>query len=125
MTNEKKLNININEGDEFFAQEASVSYNPTIFNLDFRRLTPRIDMRTAESNIILLRHNVVMLEPYVAKKMLELLSTAVEKYEKDFGKIEVPEPIKKMEDKLKKQIHDQNQNAAANSTDYINPGYFG
>jgi len=121
--NEKKLNVNINDGDEFFAQEASVSYSPTLFNLDFRRITSRIDMRSNDANVLVLKHNVIMLEPYVVKKLMEILGRAVDKYEKEFGKIETPESVKKLEAKVKKQI--QTQSKDNDELGYIGPNYFG
>jgi len=122
--NEKKLNVNINDGEEFFAQEASISYNPTLFNLDFRRITSRVDMRSNEANVLVLRHNVIMLEPHVMKKMIEIMTRAIEKYEKEFGVIETPESVKKLEEKVKKQVQLQTKDQNT-ELDYVGPNYFG
>jgi len=121
MANEKKLNVTINDGDEFFAHEVSVSYNPTLFNIDFRRISSRVDMRSNDANVLVLRHNVVILEPYVIKKLIEVLQKAVDKYESEFNKIETPDAIKKLESKLKVELEKQNNH---NVVDYA-PNYFG
>lgn len=122
---ERKLNININDGDEFFAQEASITYNPSLFNIDFRRITSRVDMRSNDTNVIVLKHNVIMLEPYVAKKIHEILGKAIEKYENEFDEIKTPLPVQKMEEKLKKKIQEQGEKTKDNTVNFVSPNYFG
>jgi CRISPR/Cas system-associated endonuclease Cas3-HD len=56
--------------------------------------------------VISIKHNVVMLDPYHAKKMLELFAKVVNDYEKDFGKITKPKAIEKMEKKLAEKGED-------------------
>lgn len=128
--NDKKVNVNIVDGDEFFGQEVSISYNPTLFNIDFRRITSRVDMRSNDANVVVLRHNVVILEPYVVKNLIEIMQKSVERYETEFGKIEIPEQIKKLEKKVKKEIegksnNNTNKNQNNNVIEYKNPSYFG
>ena len=100
---EKKINLSINEGNAFFAHEASINFSPTQFILDFRCVTPRVDPRSNEAPTIHMSHSVIMAEPYHAKKIHELLGKMLEKYEKEFGKIEIPEALKAMEKKSKKR----------------------
>ena len=100
---EEGINIHINEGDSFFAHEMSINFNPTQFILDFKCVTPRIDPRSQSKASINLKHNVIMVEPYHAKKILELLGDVVKKYEAEFGKIEKPKPIQIFEKKHKKK----------------------
>jgi hypothetical protein len=97
MTEEKKINFNINDGEAFYAHELSVNFNPMQFIFDFKCVTPRIDVRNREGTVINLKHNVVLVEPYHAKKIVEVLSTMIAKYEKDFGKIEKPKALAKLE----------------------------
>ena len=103
MTEEKKVNIGINDGMEFFAHETSINFNPTQFILDFKCITPRVDPRNKEGPTLVLRHNVIIIDPYHAKKLQELLGSVVGKYEKEFGKIEKPKQLKKAEKKIKVQ----------------------
>jgi CRISPR/Cas system-associated endonuclease Cas3-HD len=103
---QKNLNVSVNEGDAFFCHELSINYNPLQFVFDFKSITPRIDVRSKQGPVISIKHNVVMLDPYHAKKMLELFAKVVNDYEKDFGKITKPKAIEKMEKKLAEKGED-------------------
>lgn len=98
----KKMNVNIRDGQTFFAHETAVNFNPTQFIFDFKCVTPRIDVRSKEAPTISIDHNVIMVEPYHAKKISELLNKVVKKYEKEFGKIEKPKQLEKLEKREKK-----------------------
>ena len=97
----RKMNVNIRDGQVFFAHETAVNFNPTQFIFDFKCVTPRIDVRSKEAPTIAIDHNVVMVEPYHAKKISELLNKIVKKYEKEFGKIEKPKALEKLEKRKK------------------------
>jgi hypothetical protein len=94
-----KINFSISDGDSFFAHQASINFNPTMIFLDFKNITPRIDERSASRATLVLKHNVVMLEPYHALVFRDLLNRVIKDYEKEFGKIEKPESIKNLEKK--------------------------
>lgn len=98
---QKNVNVSVQEGDAFFCHELSVNYNPLQVILDFKSVTPRVDIRSKQGPSICIKHNVVMVDPYHAKKMLDLLGKVVSDYEKDFGKIEKPKAVKKMEKSMK------------------------
>lgn len=99
---EQKIHFSINEGDPFFSHDTSINFNPAQFIFDFRCVTPRIDPRTNDgSRVMQLKHNVVMLEPYHAKQIMEVLTDMVQKYEKKFGKIVKPKAITKLEKEVK------------------------
>lgn len=114
---EKKIQMNINDGSEFFAHEMSVNFSPTQFILDFRCITPRTDPRTRENALLSLKHNVVMVEPWHAKKILEVLQNMVGEYEKQFGKIDLPKAIKKQQKNMQK--------IESKDTKESTPSYFG
>ena len=97
----KKLNIGINDGNEFFAHEVSMNFNPIQFILDFKCITPRVDPRTKENPMLMIRHNVVMVDAFHAKKIHEMLGEVIKKYEEQHGRIETPKAIKKAEKKSK------------------------
>jgi hypothetical protein len=104
MSENKKINMNIVDGNEFFAHEMSINFNPTQFTLDFRSITPRTDPRSKEAPVISLKHNVVMVDPWHAKEILRVLTNVIAKYEEKFGKIEQPKAMKKyMKEAKKKQ----------------------
>ena len=100
----EKQKINMNIGDlapDFFAHEASINFNPTQFIFDFKCITPRVDPRAKDSTVINLKHNIIMLDVYHALKFYELLGEVLGKYEKEFGKVEKPKPMKIIEKKRK------------------------
>jgi len=97
----RKMNVNIRDGQVFFAHETAVNFNPTQFIFDFKCVTPRIDVRSKEAPTIAIDHNVVIVEPYHVKRISELLNKIVKKYEKEFGKIEKPKALEKLEKKKK------------------------
>ena len=97
MPEQKKLNVSINDGDEFFAHELSVNFNPTQFVFDFRCITPRTDVRSREGAVLNIKHNTVLVEPWHAKEIQRVLNSVIENYEKNFGKIEKPKSMKKFE----------------------------
>ncbi len=99
---EKKINMSIMEGDAFFAHETSINFSPTQFILDFKCVTPRVDQRSKDAPSISLKHNTIMADPYHAKRIYGLLGEMIKKYEKEFGKIEKPKPLKIIEKKRKK-----------------------
>lgn len=116
---EEKVNLNISEGDAFFAHELSISFNPTQFIFDFKCITPRVDPRSQTRASIALKHNVVMINPFHAKKIVALLETTIKKYEKEFGAIEQPKALKALEKKKKSK-----DGSSSKIQDNI-PSYFG
>lgn len=116
---EKKINISIKEGDAFFSHEASINFSPTQFILDFRCVTPRVDPRSNEAPTLHMAHNVIMIEPFHAKRIYELLGTMLGKYEKEFGKIQKTDAMKAMEKKRKKEMEKKGEDAKTV------PSYFG
>jgi hypothetical protein len=117
---ERKINVSVSEGMEFFAHEFSVNFNPLQFIFDFKTITPRVDMRSKDVASLLIRHNIVLTDPYHAKKIHELLGNVIERYEKQFGKIEKPKALEKYEKNNKKKKTEESKN---NKT--IAPNYLG
>ena len=100
---DKKVNLNVSDVTaDFFAHEASVNFNPTQFILDFKCITPRVDPRAKNGPIINLRHNIIMVDAYHAKRLHELLGNVIEKYENEFGVIKKPRPLEIMEKNIEK-----------------------
>ena len=115
---ERKVNLSIKEGDAFYAHEASINFSPTQFILDFRCVTPRVDPRSNEAPTLHMAHNVLMVDPYHATKIHELLGTMIKKYEKEFGKIDKTKAMKIVDKKKKNQIENKGETKVA-------PSYFG
>ena len=93
---EQQVNVDVNPGQDFFAEQISVSHSPVRFVVDFVKSTPRIDPGS-QTTRLLTTHDVIMLDPYLAKEFLSVLSDNIGKYEKKFGKIEKPAALKKFE----------------------------
>lgn len=115
---DKNVNISVDEGEPFFCHELSANFNPMQFVLDFKSITPRVDMRSKNSPIINIKHNVVMVDPYHAKSMVKLLNKVICDYEKEFGEIKKPKSIEKAEKKMKTKADDDKKTVSA-------PSYFG
>ena len=100
---EKNMHFAINDGEPFFCHEMSVNFNPMQFILDFKCITPRVDVRSKESPTLQIKHNVVMFDPYHTKQMCNLLTKVIVDYEKEFGDIKKPESVQKFEKKMETQ----------------------
>ncbi len=122
---DKKINFSISDGQEFFAHEVSVHFNPMQFFFDFKSLTPRVDVRTNDAHIISLKHNLVMLDPYHAKQFTKLLLQVLKKYEKEFGKIEVPKQLQKLKQLRNKEATTLKEQKQTPEAAQENPNYFG
>ena len=117
MAEKQKINMSIMDGDAFFSHETSINFSPTQFIFDFRSITPRIDARSTGATIAL-KHNVIMVEPYHAKQFFNVLSKVIKKYESEFGKIEKPASIQKLEKKKKNKKTKEDKTIKS-------PNYFG
>ncbi len=117
---EKKMNISISDGLEFFAHELSINFNPMQFIFDFKCITPRIDPRSKGSATMAIRHNVVMMDAYHTKRLHDLLGDVIKRYEKEFGKIKKPKQLEKAEKKRKDKDNSMKKEELKNT-----PNYFG
>ena len=117
---EKQLNVRIKDGDQFFANEIGLNFTPTEIVLDFKCISNIHDIENHRA--LLLRHNPVILTPYHAKSFLEVLTKAVNDYEKRFGEIKKPKEIDKAEKIMQKQRED-NKTKEDNTNDDVT--YFG
>ena len=97
---QEQINLNIQDGEPFFAHEVTVNFTPTQLSFDFKCITPRTDPRSKKPSFQL-KHNVVMVDPWHAKALLGVLQNAVQKYEQEFGKIQKPKSLEKAEKKQK------------------------
>lgn len=109
MAEEESINISINEGEPFFAHEVTVNFTPTQFTFDFKCITPRTDPRSKTKTSFQLKHNVIMVDTWHAKAMLQVMANVIKKYEDDLGKIEKPKNLTKAEKKQKAIIASQPQ----------------
>ena len=108
----EQVNLHINEGNTFFAHEMSANFTPTQFTLDFKCVTPRVDPRSKKPSF-LLQHNVVMMEPWHAKMIFDVIGSVIKKYEEEFGKIKKPKALEKAEKKHKATLEKKEKGTKA------------
>ncbi|OYT43076.1 MAG: hypothetical protein B6U88_01935 [Candidatus Aenigmarchaeota archaeon ex4484_56] len=93
--------------EAFYSNNLAVFHNPTEFILDFTQITPRIDIVGGKQIVsYITKHNAVVLEPTQAKIFLKLLKENIDKYEKKYGKIKIPEGEKSERKSLSKKFAD-------------------
>ena len=96
-----QLNVRIKDGDQFYSNETSINFNPNEIVLDFKCLTHTHEMGDHRS--LILKHSVVILNPFHAKAFLGTLSNAIKDFEAKFGEIKKSDAIKKAEKIVKKE----------------------
>ena len=96
----------VNLGQDFLAEQVSVSHSPLRFVVDFVRTAPRID-GASQTSRMLISHDVIMMDPYLAKEFMSVLKDNIEKYEKKFGKIEKPAALLKFEKEAHNHTHEK------------------
>ena len=73
-----------------FTDNATISHNPKNFIFDFTQITPRFDRVGAEmQQSLVVKHKTIVMDPVMAKSILEILKDNLEKYEKNFGEIKI------------------------------------
>ncbi len=122
---DKKINLNILDCEAFFSHEISVNFNALQFILDFKNISPRMDPRTKNGVVMTLKHNVVLLDTFQAKKFHELLGKAIEKYEKTYIKIKKPKVIEKIEKQRKKSKSKKSKSKITKAGEVKIPSYLG
>ena len=98
----QQINVEVQNGTEFFADQVSVSHNPLRFVIDFTRTAPRIDGNASQQPRLVMSHNVILLDPYLALEFINVLKENIARYEKRHGKITKPAALKKLEDEARK-----------------------
>ncbi len=123
---EKKINLNILDGESFFSHEISVNFNALQFIFDFKNISPRMDARSRDGNSVMtLKHNVVLLDVYQTKRFHELLGKAIEKYEKTYLKITKPKVLEKIEKQRKKKKSKSKKSTKKGDNEIKIPSYLG
>ena len=113
-----EVNMNIVDGQAFFAHETSINFTPSQLLLDFKSVTPRTDPRNKTAPTFVLAHNVIMVDPWHAKQIHKILGEAIKKYETDYAKIAKPKSVAKAEKRHK-------ANAASKTVESEVPRYMG
>lgn len=78
--------------DAFHADAITIMHGKGSFILDFKDTTPRFDQVDDDSqHTLITEHDAVVIQPQMAKILLNLLEDNVQEYEEKFGEITVPE----------------------------------
>ena len=104
MTDSQEIRVDVVNGDEFLAEEVSVCHSPVRFVIDFKSITPRMDIANQPPRMVI-KHNIVLIDPYFAKDLLGVLKDNIDKYEAKFGSIKKPETLEKYEKEAQKASH--------------------
>ncbi len=110
---DKKVKFDIDNGQAFFADEVGIIHNPLKIMLDFRSITPRVDVRNQDFQPLVLKHNLIMMDPYTAKTFIDAMRQNMANYEKQFGKIKKPEALRRMEKQNSKKANQKPEKAPA------------
>lgn len=97
MTEKRQINVQIDNGcDVFHGDFITIAHKQGEVLFDFRQATPRFNPGPGGQNAqnIVIKHNVVSMNPILAKNFLQILKRNIENYEKKFGKINVPKEKK-------------------------------
>jgi len=78
-----KINIPKEHSEGIYSNIAFMNFNQSEFVVDFARLLPGVPEAKVYSRIIL--------SPQHAKRLMQLMERNIEKYEKQFGEIKLPE----------------------------------
>ncbi len=92
---EQEMRMNVNDGGAFFADEVSVIHNPVKIVLNFKSVTPRMDLGNQQMRLVMI-HNTITMEPYLAKDLAKVLNENIKTYEKKFGTIVKPKSLGKV-----------------------------
>lgn len=104
MAESKQINVRVDPGKSFYADNITIAHSPGKFILDFKKSTPRFDQdpESGQATTIFVEHNTLVIDPAMAKELLDALKDNIGKFEKNFGVIKKPKmPKLKAEKKVK------------------------
>ena len=116
---ETTYSVRIKDGDQFYANETSIQISPLEIILDFKCSTHVQDVGNNKG--VLIKHNQIILTPFHAKSVLNILANAVKNYEDKFGVIKKPKELSKAESLIKKEQNNKEKPVKGKSND----SYFG
>ena len=74
--------------DAFYSDGLTVSHMPGKFIFDFVQSVPRFDnLPDGRRHTVVAKHRTILMEPVMARKIVEILQENIKKYEKTVGKI--------------------------------------
>lgn len=84
--------VKAEHNDAFNADSATIIHGQGSVVIDFKETTPRVDQVDGNTEqTVITEHNAIVLQPQMAKVLLNLLEENIANYEEKFGEIEMPE----------------------------------
>lgn len=98
MAKKEKPSVEFDHSEEaFYSNGLTISHTPGIFVFDFIQTIPRFNAVSGKRRqTMVIKHKTIVVDPMMAKRILEVLKENISKYEKSFGKI-VSKKIKSKE----------------------------
>jgi hypothetical protein len=89
---EEQPNLHLDPGESFFSDGVSVVFREGQIVLDFKKTSPRVDdIGGSQEQTVVINHQPIILQPQMAKILLNVLQQNIAEYENRFGEITVPE----------------------------------
>lgn len=84
--------VKAEHNDAFNADSATIIHGKGSVVVDFKQTTPRVDQVDGSTEqTVITEHNAIVLQPQMAKVLLNLLEENIANYEEKFGEIPMPE----------------------------------
>lgn len=78
--------------EPFNADSATIIHGEGSVVIDFKQSTPRVDqVDNNTEHTVITEHNAIVLQPTMAKVLLNLLEENLDNYEDQFGEIDLPD----------------------------------
>ncbi len=92
--------------EPFNADAATIIHGKGSVVLDFKQTTPRVDqVEGSTEHTVITEHDAIVLQPQMAKVLLNLLEQNIANYEEKFGEIEIPESEEQQVDTSEDETH--------------------
>ena len=85
----------------FFSNQTNFNFDGRCITLDFQRIAPRTDPK---KHVEIIEHNAVMLDIFHARDLADKFKALVDTLETQFGSIDSPQFLKKVQEQAKAQI---------------------
>ena len=110
MAEKQNINLNLDHSNAaFFSDGMSLFNRKDKFFIDFRQTSPRIDMVGEKQHYShAVKHSTIVIDPIMAKAWFQLLKDSISKYEKQFGKINLPKEKKTKVQEVEQVTTDRN-----------------
>ena len=93
---ETKMEVEIIQEREIFADQAVVTHTPVEFLIDIKTILPLFDLLGDRTRTVI-KHNAIRLHPAVFKDMIHAMIGNLKTYEEKYGEIKIQKGVGKNE----------------------------